>query len=67
METVLANSFMKEVLDEETSITFPNVDKTYLNNLGEMEVSRGKEWSSKGADRCPLTAGHKRSMRKTSQ
>jgi hypothetical protein len=35
METVLANAFIEEVLDEETSITVPNV--YYLNNLAPGE------------------------------
>jgi hypothetical protein len=30
METVLANAFIEEVLDKETSITVPDVYETYL-------------------------------------
>jgi hypothetical protein len=37
METVLANAFIEEVLDEETSITAPNDYETYLNNLAPGE------------------------------
>jgi hypothetical protein len=37
METVLANTFIEEVPDEETSITAPNDYETYLNNLAPGE------------------------------
>jgi hypothetical protein len=33
METVSANVFIEEVLDEETDITVPDIYETYLNNL----------------------------------
>jgi hypothetical protein len=33
----LANAFIEEVPDEETSITVPNVYETYLNNLAPGE------------------------------
>jgi hypothetical protein len=36
METISANAFIEEVLDEETS-TVPNVYKTYLDNLAPGE------------------------------
>jgi hypothetical protein len=37
METVSANAFIEEVLDEETSITVPDVYETYLHNLAPGE------------------------------
>jgi predicted aspartyl protease len=37
METVLANAFIEEVPNEETSITVPDVYETYLNNLAPGE------------------------------
>jgi hypothetical protein len=37
LETVLPNAFIEEVLDEETSITVPDVYETYLNNLAPGE------------------------------
>jgi hypothetical protein len=37
METISANAFIEEVPDEETSITVPDVYKTYLNNLAPGE------------------------------